>query len=151
MSIEILGEFSEQDQNLPAKFIYPGIYLKTDCGESASSKARTRPLLKTGILLNWKKRIFKDLFASEIRAVLEDPFIQANFDMAAIRHYLEFRFIPQPKSSFSAVRKSRNCSLPRRACRNGQNRFTDVLYGWSDWRLKFPIHPLNPDFERNHT
>jgi len=44
-------------------------------------------------------------FASELRALLQDPAIDRRVDPAAIHHYLSFQVVPSPGSAFAGVKK----------------------------------------------
>src|SRR5713226_822850 len=44
-------------------------------------------------------------FASEIRALLEDPAVDRGVDHAAIDAYLTLQYVPHPLSAFKAIRK----------------------------------------------
>ncbi len=44
-------------------------------------------------------------FASEIRALLEDPAISREIDLAAIATFLALQYVPHPLSAFKAIRK----------------------------------------------
>ena len=45
------------------------------------------------------------LFASEIKAVLEDPAVSRDLDWEALRDYLTLHYIPSPRTIFRSVRK----------------------------------------------
>jgi len=45
------------------------------------------------------------LFASEIKALLQDPTVARDLDWDALRDYLVFHYIPCPRTIFAAVRK----------------------------------------------
>jgi|Deesub1362B_J571_1020462.scaffolds.fasta_scaffold00706_5 asparagine synthase (glutamine-hydrolysing) len=45
------------------------------------------------------------LFASEIKAILEDPIIKRRPDLIAIHHYLTYQSVPSPWSAFKGIRK----------------------------------------------
>jgi asparagine synthase (glutamine-hydrolysing) len=45
------------------------------------------------------------LFASEIKAILQDPGFQATPDIEAIHHYLSYQCVPSPHSAFRGIRK----------------------------------------------
>jgi asparagine synthase (glutamine-hydrolysing) len=44
-------------------------------------------------------------FASEIKALLKIPGIQAEVDLQAVRDYLAYRYVPGPRTLFSGIRK----------------------------------------------
>jgi asparagine synthase (glutamine-hydrolysing) len=44
-------------------------------------------------------------FASEIKAIIEDPEIERNPDFTAIHHYLAFQSVPAPWSAFDGIKK----------------------------------------------
>jgi asparagine synthase (glutamine-hydrolysing) len=45
------------------------------------------------------------LFASEIKAILQDPAVSTGIDLQAIDAYLAFQFIPHPLTIYQAIRK----------------------------------------------
>jgi len=45
------------------------------------------------------------LFASEIKAILQDPEFRAEPDIEAIHHYLSYQSVPSPFSAFRGIRK----------------------------------------------
>ncbi|MFQ5880872.1 MAG: asparagine synthase (glutamine-hydrolyzing) [Candidatus Methylomirabilales bacterium] len=47
----------------------------------------------------------KFLFASEPKAILQDPQVKAEPDLEAIHHYLTYGYVPSPFSAFRGVRK----------------------------------------------
>lgn len=44
-------------------------------------------------------------FASEAKSILQDPEIPRDVDLDAIDSYLQYQYVPHPKSAFSALRK----------------------------------------------
>lgn len=55
--------------------------------------------------LFWARRGNTIWFASEIRALLEDPALDRTPDSHAIASYLAFQYVPHPQSAFQGVRK----------------------------------------------
>ncbi|MBI3988608.1 MAG: asparagine synthase (glutamine-hydrolyzing) [candidate division NC10 bacterium] len=47
----------------------------------------------------------KFLFASEPKAILEDPDVKAEPDLEAIHHYLTYGYVPSPYSAFKGMKK----------------------------------------------
>ncbi len=47
----------------------------------------------------------KFLFASEPKAILEDPDVRAEPDVEAIHHYLTYGYVPSPFSAFKGIKK----------------------------------------------
>jgi len=45
------------------------------------------------------------LFASEIKAILEDPSVRRDLDLDALGEYLTFHYVPAPRTILTAVRK----------------------------------------------
>ena len=45
------------------------------------------------------------LFASEIKSLLQNPGVSAGLDVNAMHHYLSLRFVPQPHTMFSGIKK----------------------------------------------
>ncbi|HYS91899.1 MAG TPA: asparagine synthase (glutamine-hydrolyzing), partial [Candidatus Acidoferrales bacterium] len=45
------------------------------------------------------------LFASEIKAILEDPSVRRDLDLDALGEYLTFHYVPAPRTIFTAIRK----------------------------------------------
>lgn len=45
------------------------------------------------------------IFASEIKAILQDPSVAAGVDRTAIHHFLTYLYVPSPYSAFSGIRK----------------------------------------------
>src|SRR6266849_6759040 len=45
------------------------------------------------------------LFASEIKAILEDPAVARELDLEALGQYLTFHYVPAPRTIFRAIRK----------------------------------------------
>jgi asparagine synthase (glutamine-hydrolysing) len=75
-------------------------------------------------------------FASEIKALLEVPGVQARIDLQALDQYLTFLWVPDPKTLFQEIFK-----LPAGHCatfRNGELKITQY------WDLSFP--PANYEF-----
>jgi asparagine synthase (glutamine-hydrolysing) len=89
------------------------------------------------------------IFASEIKAILEDPAVERRPDMTAINHYLTYQDVPAPFSAFKGIKK-----LPPAhyiVCRNGkidlkrgigscltcQNFPSRPLLGKKNWRQSF--------------
>src|SRR5215467_956553 len=69
-------------------------------------------------------------FASEIKALLEVPEVEAEIDPASLHQYLTFLWVPDPQTMFHGIRK-----LPAghsATWRNGELRITKY------WDLKFP-------------
>ncbi len=44
-------------------------------------------------------------FASEVKAILQDPAVEARADPAGISHYLTYGYVPSPGSAFQGVRR----------------------------------------------
>jgi asparagine synthase (glutamine-hydrolysing) len=55
--------------------------------------------------LYWAQHGGRVLFASELKALLVDESLPRDLDLAAIDHYLTFRFVPAPQTLFAGVRK----------------------------------------------
>jgi asparagine synthase (glutamine-hydrolysing) len=55
--------------------------------------------------LFWARRGSRVWFASEVRALLEDPELDRGVDPSAIAAYLAYQYVPHPLSAFKAVRK----------------------------------------------
>lgn len=55
--------------------------------------------------LFWTRRGSQVWFASEVRALLEDPAISREVDHTAISAYLELQYVPHPLSAFRDIRK----------------------------------------------
>jgi len=55
--------------------------------------------------LFWAQRGDTVWFASEIRALLEDPAVDRGVDHSAIATYLALQYVPHPLSAFKAIRK----------------------------------------------
>ena len=55
--------------------------------------------------LFWARRGSRFWFASEVRALLEDPEIDRDIDPDAIAAYLALQYVPHPLSAFRALRK----------------------------------------------
>jgi asparagine synthase (glutamine-hydrolysing) len=55
--------------------------------------------------LFWAQRGNTIWFASEIRALLEDPTVDRDVDHSAIAAYLALQYVPHPLSAFAAIRK----------------------------------------------
>jgi asparagine synthase (glutamine-hydrolysing) len=51
----------------------------------------------------WNGRKF--LFASEIKAILQDPTVKREIDLFALEDYLTYGYIPAPKTIFQGIRK----------------------------------------------
>jgi len=72
-------------------------------------------------------------FASEAKAILQDPAVEARPDPAGISHYLTYGYVPSPGSAFQGMRK-----LPPAhylVCRDGR---VEVVRYWRlrrDWKL----------------
>ncbi len=47
----------------------------------------------------------KFLFASEPKAILQDPWVKVEPDLEAIHHYLTYGYVPSPFSAFQGIRK----------------------------------------------
>ncbi len=45
------------------------------------------------------------LFASEIKAILQDPKVERKVNLSALHHYLTYQYIPSPDSIFEGIRK----------------------------------------------
>lgn len=76
------------------------------------------------------------IFASEIKAILEDPAVERRPDMTAISHYLTYQDVPAPFSAFEGIKK-----LPPAhyvVCRNGK---VDLKRYWKlSYLPKFSIN-----------
>ncbi len=57
------------------------------------------------------------VFASEIKAILEDPDVPVRPDYVAIHHYLTYQSVPAPFSAFTGLSKLR--PAPYLVCKNG--------------------------------
>lgn len=44
-------------------------------------------------------------FASEIKAILQDPAVSRDVDQVALHHYLTYGYVPAPKTAFRQIRK----------------------------------------------
>jgi len=55
--------------------------------------------------LFWARRGSKVWFASEIRALLEDPELDRAVDNAAVAAYLALQYVPHPRSAFESIQK----------------------------------------------
>ena len=55
--------------------------------------------------LYWSRAGGRLLFGSELRALLVDSSLPRDLDLAAVDHYLAFRFVPAPQTLFARVRK----------------------------------------------
>ncbi len=55
--------------------------------------------------LFWARRGAKIWFASELRALLEDPEVDREIDFTAISAYLALQYVPHPMSAFRHIRK----------------------------------------------
>src|SRR6266542_1007590 len=55
--------------------------------------------------LFWARRGNRVWFASEIRALLQDPELERDVDLSAIATYLAFQYVPDPLSAFRRIRK----------------------------------------------
>jgi asparagine synthase (glutamine-hydrolysing) len=55
--------------------------------------------------LFWARRGNRFWFASEIRALLQDPELERDVDPSAITAYLAYQYVPHPLSAFKAIRK----------------------------------------------
>jgi asparagine synthase (glutamine-hydrolysing) len=55
--------------------------------------------------LFWARRGTRIWFASEIRALLQDPELDRSIDESAIAVYLALQYVPHPLSAFKAIRK----------------------------------------------
>jgi len=78
-------------------------------------------------------------FASEIKALLQVPGVEAEFDPASLHQYLTFLWVPDPKTVFRGIRK-----LPAghyATFRNGQFQLTQY------WDLAFP--PADQAYSRS--
>ena len=71
------------------------------------------------------------LFASEIKAILQDPEVERKPDFLAIHHYLTYQSVPSPFSAFKGIKKllPAHCLI----CRDGQVNVKRY------WRLSY--HP----------
>src|SRR5215211_726702 len=63
--------------------------------------------------LFWAQRGPRLLFASELRALLQDPELARDVDPRAIDAYLTLQYVPHPLSAFSSVRKLPPASVIR--------------------------------------
>ena len=52
-------------------------------------------------------------FASEIKALLEVPGIEAELDPESLHQYLAFLWVPEPKTMFRGIRSSRPVTMRR--------------------------------------
>ncbi len=78
-------------------------------------------------------------FASEVKALLQVPHIEANLDLQSLHQYLTFLWVPEPKTMFQGIQK-----LPAGHCatvRDGE--FNIRQY----WDLSFP--PENAHYPRS--
>jgi asparagine synthase (glutamine-hydrolysing) len=55
--------------------------------------------------LYWSSHGGRLTFASEIKALLADDSLPRDLDLAAVDHYLTFRFVPAPRTLFENIRK----------------------------------------------
>jgi asparagine synthase (glutamine-hydrolysing) len=55
--------------------------------------------------LFWARRGSKVWFASEIRALLEDPELDRAVDHSAVAAYLALQYVPHPRSAFESIQK----------------------------------------------
>ncbi len=88
--------------------------------------------------LYYAERGGKLAFASEIKALLEVPGIEASIDMEALHQYLTFLWVPDPRTMFEGIRK---LEAGHYAVWH-QGEFKTVQY----WDLTFP--PAGYAFER---
>lgn len=45
------------------------------------------------------------IFASEIKAILQDPFVERKLNIFALHHYLTYQYVPSPDTIFEGIRK----------------------------------------------
>jgi len=76
------------------------------------------------------------LFASEIKAILQDPTVSTAVDLQAVDAYLAFQFIPQPLTIYQAIRKL----PPAHRLLWEQGTVTIEPYWRMDFSRKMPIH-----------
>jgi asparagine synthase (glutamine-hydrolysing) len=55
--------------------------------------------------LFWARQGNRFWFASEIRAILQDPEAHRDVDLSAVGAYLAYQYVPHPLSAFKAIRK----------------------------------------------
>jgi asparagine synthase (glutamine-hydrolysing) len=73
-----------------------------DAGKQTLHLARDKFGVKP---LYWSEANGRLTFASELKALLVDPALPRELDLAAIDQFLSFRFVPAPRTPFAAVRK----------------------------------------------
>src|SRR5262249_28018245 len=73
-----------------------------DRAQRALFLARDRVGIKP-LYYAWDGRTF--LFASEIKAILQDPEVRRDIDPVAVDDYLTFTYIPAPRTIFRSIRK----------------------------------------------
>jgi asparagine synthase (glutamine-hydrolysing) len=97
--------------------------------------------------LHWARRGNRVWFASEIRALLQDPELERDVDLSAIAAYLAFQYVPDPLSAFKRIRK-----LPP-ACTLTITRSNEQVHRyWSlDYSQKLEACPLEELEERLRT
>ena len=75
------------------------------------------------------------LFASEIKAILQDPLVKREPDIEAIHHYLTYQSVPSPFCAFKGIRK-----LPPAHCLLLKNGSVERVRYWKlSYRDKFRI------------
>ncbi len=73
------------------------------------------------------------LFASEIKAILTFPGIEATVDCAALWKYFSYRYVPAPATLFSGIRKL----MPGTYLISERGRVTETRYFWPADRAAF--------------
>ena len=89
--------------------------------------------------LYYRERSGKLAFASEVKALLEVPGIEARMNMEALHQYLTFFWVPDPLTMFEGIRKLRGGPLRNLASRRIQDRTVlgpDVPARWPSLRTK---------------
>jgi asparagine synthase (glutamine-hydrolysing) len=61
--------------------------------------------------LYWSRAHGRLAFASEMKALLADPALPREIDLAAVDQFLTFRFVPSPRTLFESIRKLPPASL----------------------------------------
>ena len=76
-------------------------------------------------------------FASEIRALLQDPALDRTINPAAIVAYLELQYVPHPMSAFLAIEKLPPATVMSFSLQGSKSR----RYWTLDYRQKRPVTP----------
>ncbi|WP_229263969.1 asparagine synthase (glutamine-hydrolyzing) [Cohnella cholangitidis] len=89
------------------------------------------------------------LFASEIKSILQDPFVEASLDQQSLYHYLTYLVVPAPNTMFKGIYKLPAAGFLTVNIRNNQLAIKQGKF-WEPLPNKMEVYPDELDDQFQH-